>query len=61
MDMKEGEARRLAVPPSLGHRDKGMGPVPRKATLHFEMKMTKLDKLEPLTDEAKKWLEEHPQ
>ena len=60
MDMKEGEARRLVVPSSLGYGDKGIGPIPGKATLYFEMKLTKVEKMEELSDEAKKWLAEHP-
>jgi FKBP-type peptidyl-prolyl cis-trans isomerase len=60
LDMKEGETRRLVIPPSLAYGDRGIGPIPAKATLFFEMKLTKVEKMEPLTEEAKKWLEEHP-
>ena len=60
LDMREGEARRLVVPSSLGYGSKGVGPIPGDATLYFEMKLTKVDKMDVLTDEAKKWLETHP-
>ena len=60
IDMKEGETRRLVVPPELGYGDKGVGPIPGKATLYFEMQLTKVEALEELTPEAKKWLDEHP-
>ena len=59
LDMAEGESRKLVVPSALGYGDKGIGPIPGKATLYFEMTLTKVSK-EELTPDAKKWLEEHP-
>ena len=60
IDMKEGESRKLIVPPELGYGDKGVGPIPGKCTLYFEMTLTKVGPMEELTPDAKKWLEEHP-
>jgi peptidylprolyl isomerase len=60
IDMREGETRKLIVPSELGYGDKGIGPIPGKATLYFEMTMTKVGPLEELTPDAKKWIEEHP-
>mmetsp|Transcript_159 Transcript_159/g.399 ORF Transcript_159/g.399 Transcript_159/m.399 type:complete len:213 (-) Transcript_159:106-744(-) len=60
IDMQEGETRKLIVPPELGYGDKGVGPIPGKATLYFEMTLTKVGPMEELAPEAKKWLEEHP-
>ncbi|CAB9504901.1 FK506-binding protein 2 [Seminavis robusta] len=60
LDMQQGEARRLIVPPELGYGSKGVGPIPGGATLYFEMQLTKVEPLEELTDDAKKWLAEHP-
>jgi FKBP-type peptidyl-prolyl cis-trans isomerase len=60
IDMKEGESRKLIVPSELGYGDKGVGPIPGKATLYFEMTLTKVGPVEELTPDAKKWLEEHP-
>lgn len=60
LDMNEGESRRLVVPPSLGYGEKGIGPIPGKTTLYFEMKLSKVEKMQPLTPEAKQWLAEHP-
>ncbi len=59
LDMKEGESRKLIVPSQLGYGDKGIGPIPGKATLYFEMTLTKVSK-EELTPEAKQWLEANP-
>mmetsp|Transcript_1568 Transcript_1568/g.2219 ORF Transcript_1568/g.2219 Transcript_1568/m.2219 type:complete len:215 (-) Transcript_1568:153-797(-) len=60
IDMKEGESRKLVVPAELGYGDKGVGPIPGKCTLYFEMTLTKVGPAEELAPEAKKWLEEHP-
>ena len=60
MDMVEGEARRLIIPSALGYGDKGVGPIPGKATLYFDVKLLKLEPVKPLTEQAKQWLEEHP-
>eukprot|EP00535_Pseudo-nitzschia_heimii_P004447 CAMPEP_0197174528 /NCGR_PEP_ID=MMETSP1423-20130617/1010_1 /TAXON_ID=476441 /ORGANISM="Pseudo-nitzschia heimii, Strain UNC1101" /LENGTH=204 /DNA_ID=CAMNT_0042623469 /DNA_START=24 /DNA_END=635 /DNA_ORIENTATION=+ len=55
IDMKEGESRKLIVPPELGYGDKGVGPIPGKCTLYFEMTLTKVGPMEELTADAKKW------
>ena len=60
MDMQEGEARRIIVPPSLGYGPKGVGPIPGDATLYFDMKLTFVEPMKELTDDAKAWLEAHP-
>lgn len=60
LDMHEGEVRRLIVPPALGYGDKGVGPIPGKATLYFEMKLTKINPMDELSPEAKQWLADHP-
>ena len=60
IDMKEGESRKLIVPPELGYGVKGIGPIPGDCTLYFEMTLTKVQPAEELTPDAKKWLEEHP-
>jgi len=60
LDMKEGESRKLIVPPELGYGEKGIGPIPPKCTLYFEMTLTKVEPFEELLPEAKKWLEENP-
>ena len=59
LDMKEGESRKLIIPSELGYGDKGIGPIPGKATLYFEMTLTKVSK-EELTPAAKEWLEANP-
>ena len=60
LDMMEGESRKIIVPPELGYGDKGVGPIPGKCTLYFEMTLTKVEPAEELAPDAKKWLEEHP-
>lgn len=60
IDMRQGESRKLIVPPELGYGDKGVGPIPGKAALYFEMTLTKVGAGEELTPDAKKWIEEHP-
>ena len=61
LEMKLGEQRRIVVPSDLGYGDKGAGgSIPPKATLYFELEVTKIDPMPSLNDVQKKWLEEHP-
>lgn len=41
--MKAGEKRKLVIPPSLGYGDSGIGPIPPKATLVFEIELLKIN------------------
>ena len=61
LDMKEGEARRLIIPSSLGYGDKGAGgKIPGGATLYFEIKLVELGGPPTFTDAQQAWLDEHP-
>lgn len=61
LSMKEGEARRLVIPSTLGYGEKGAGgKIPGGATLYFEVELTELGKMPTLTPDQEKWLEEHP-
>ena len=62
MDMKEGEARRLIVPPDLGYGARGAGgKIPGGATLYFEVALARVIGAPPDLDEKQRaWLEEHP-
>lgn len=61
MDMKEGEARRLLIPPSLAYGDRGAGGrIPGGATLYFEVDVKEIGETPDLTAEQEKWLDDHP-
>ena len=65
MDMSEGESRRLVIPSTLGYGEEGVGGaltggVPGDATLYFEVTLTELGQLPPMTPDQVKWLEDHP-
>ena len=61
MEMKEGEARRLIIPPDLGYGTKGAGgKIPGGATLYFEVKLAGLGDAPAMNEKQQQWLDEHP-
>ncbi|MEI6379009.1 MAG: FKBP-type peptidyl-prolyl cis-trans isomerase [Candidatus Falkowbacteria bacterium] len=43
LGMKVGEKRKLYIPASLGYGDNGVGPIPPKSTLIFEVELLKIN------------------
>lgn len=41
--MKVGGERKLTIPPELGYGSRAMGPIPANATLHFDIKLEKVN------------------
>ncbi|KAI9715257.1 MAG: hypothetical protein M1812_006068 [Candelaria pacifica] len=48
LDMCVGEKRRLTIPSKFGYGDRGMGPIPPKATLIFETELMAINKKDEL-------------
>ena len=42
--MREGETAQILIPPELGYRDIGSGPIPPNATIAFQLELAQLDK-----------------
>eukprot|EP00591_Stephanopyxis_turris_P003536 CAMPEP_0195520686 /NCGR_PEP_ID=MMETSP0794_2-20130614/17426_1 /TAXON_ID=515487 /ORGANISM="Stephanopyxis turris, Strain CCMP 815" /LENGTH=205 /DNA_ID=CAMNT_0040650097 /DNA_START=128 /DNA_END=742 /DNA_ORIENTATION=- len=56
MDMREGEYRKLVIPPSLGYGDEGAGgDIPGGATLYFEVGLVEIGKMGKMGPEQVKW------
>ena len=61
LDMREGEARRLIVPPELGYGEKGAGGrIPGNAKLYFELELVEVGEKLQLTDQQVQWLKDNP-
>lgn len=60
LDMKEGESRRLVIPPELGYGEKGVFGIPGGTPLYFDIQLTQLGTIPTLKDDQVKWLEDHP-
>ena len=61
LDMREGEARRLIVPPELGYGEKGAGGrIPGNAKLYFELELVEVGEKLRLTDQQVQWLKDNP-
>lgn len=60
LEMKQGETRRIIVPPQLGFGARGMKKIPPNATLYYDLTLSEVAPPEKLDDDQIQWLEKHP-
>jgi len=60
LEMKEGETRRIIIPPELGYGTDTLENLPPNSTLYYEVNLCEVHPMFPLEEDQINWMERHP-